>query len=252
MTRALKQRAELDSFFTGFGITKLSPQAEQKLTELLEKTKNQPAEPVQNILNRQADSEAAKNLEEIAEQVAECCCCSLGKTRTNPVPGQGNPNARVVFVGEAPGADEDAAGIPFVGRAGQLLDKIIAAMGLSRNDVFICNILKCRPPGNRNPKTEEVHACIGYLIKQLKAINPEIIVALGAYPAQNLLGTTEAIGRLRGRFHDYQPAPDMAPIKLMPTYHPAYLLRNYTRDARAKVWQDIQKVMGQLNLPAAK
>lgn len=252
MTRALKQRAELDSFFTGFGIKKLSPQAEEKLTELIEKTRSRPAESVQNILNPEADSAAAKILEDIAEQVARCCCCSLGKTRTNSVPGQGNPNARVVFVGEAPGADEDAAGIPFVGRAGQLLDKIIAAMGLSRNDVFICNILKCRPPGNRNPKTEEVHACIPYLIKQLEAINPEIIVALGAYAAQNLLESTDSIGRLRGRFHEYRPAPDMEPIKLMPTYHPSYLLRNYTRDARAKVWQDIQKVMAELNLPMSK
>jgi uracil-DNA glycosylase len=174
-------------------------------------------------------------LEDVRKELGDCQRCPLGQKRTNLVFGEGNPDAALVFVGEAPGADEDIQGRPFVGRAGQLLTKIITAMGLSRKDVYICNILKCRPPGNRNPKPEEIHACEPFLIKQLQAVKPEVICALGTFSAQTLLKTDIAITLLRGRFHAYQG------IKLMPTYHPAYLLRN--QGAKKQVWEDMQMVM---------
>ena len=138
---------------------------------------------------------------------------------------------------------------PFVGRAGKLLTNIIEAMGLQREDVFIANILKCRPPDNRDPQASEVMACENYLFEQLDCIEPEIIVALGAHAAKTLLGTTEAIGKLRGRIHSYEPHPLASPIKLVATYHPAYLLRNYSQDTRRRVWQDMQIVLRELDLP---
>jgi len=153
------------------------------------------------------------------------------------------------FVGEAPGADEDAQGRPFVGRAGQLLDKIIAACGLKRQDVWIGNILKSRPPDNRDPRPEEIIACLPYLQRQIELINPEIIVALGAHAAKTLLDTPKPIGQLRGIFHEYVPGIGRKPIKLMPTFHPAYLLRNYSEDNRRKVWEDMKKVLAELGLP---
>ena len=149
--------------------------------------------------------------------------------------GEGNPEADLVFVGEAPGADEDAQGRPFVGRAGQLLTKIIVAMGLKREEVYICNILKCRPPGNRNPQPEEIAACEPFLIRQLEAIRPRVICALGTFAAHTLLKSEAPISVLRGRFHSYQGIP------LMPTYHPAYLLRN--PGAKKQVWEDVQMIM---------
>ncbi len=225
----IKQHIEMDRFFTG-NFTLRSPADFDFKVE--------------------RESMDAKNeLEKIVEEVKQCCKCGLGNSRINPVPGEGNPNADIVFVGEAPGAEEDKQGIPFVGRAGKKLDDIIKAMGLTRDDVFICNILKCRPPGNRDPKIEEVEKCFPYLKRQLKAIQPKVIIALGAHAARNLLNTTAPIGRLRGRFHDYYVNDESEPIKLMPTYHPSYLIRNYTRDARAKVWEDIKKVMQLVDLP---
>jgi DNA polymerase len=191
----------------------------------------------------------AAELEKIAEEVRRCCKCGLGSTRTNAVPGEGNSNARIMFVGEGPGADEDAQGRPFVGRAGQLLDKIIIACGLERGDVFIANILKCRPPGNRDPRADEIISCLPYLQRQIEVISPEIIVALGAHAAKTLLNTTKSIGRLRGQFLDYYTGIDKPPVKLMATYHPAYLLRNYSQDNRRKVWEDMQKVLTELGLP---
>jgi uracil-DNA glycosylase family 4 len=154
--------------------------------------------------------------------------------------GEGNSSARLVFVGEAPGADEDAQGRPFVGRAGQLLTRIIEAMKLERKDVYICNILKCRPPGNRNPKPEEIAACEPFLIRQLAAIRPKVICALGTFAAHTLLKSEAPITVLRGRFHQYQG------IDLMPTYHPAYLLRNPA--AKKQVWEDAQMIMKKLEL----
>ncbi len=176
-------------------------------------------------------------MEDIKNAVEECQKCSLYKTRTNIVFGSGNENARLVFVGEAPGYDEDQQGKPFVGRAGQKLTQIINAMGLSREEVYITNVLKCRPPNNRNPLPHEIEACEPYLIAQLKIIKPKIICALGTFSAQTLLKTDQQISKLRGRFHTYQG------IKLMPTYHPAFLLRNpkYKKD----VWEDVQKVMAE-------
>ena len=175
-----------------------------------------------------------ESMEEIRAAVESCQACPLHETRTNTVPGAGNENARLVFVGEAPGADEDRQGVPFVGRAGQKLTQIIEAIGLSRSEVYIANVLKCRPPGNRNPLPEEVQACEPYLIAQLRLIKPRVICALGAFAAQTLLRTDQRISRLRGRFHTYQG------IKLMPTYHPAFLLRNPR--SKRDVWEDVQKV----------
>jgi len=182
-------------------------------------------------------------------QVRACTRCGLSESRTHSVFGQGNPAARLVFVGEAPGFEEDRQGVAFVGRAGQLLTRIIEAMGLKREDVFICNVLKCRPPGNRDPAPEEIASCQPYLREQLEIIDPEVIVALGAPAARTLLDTTQPIGRLRGRFHDYRisGAPlDPRAVPLMPTYHPAYLLRSPQQ--KAKTWADLQLVMARLGL----
>ena len=168
--------------------------------------------------------------------MANCRLCQLAKTRHNLVFGDGNSHAQIVFVGEAPGADEDEQGLPFVGRAGQLLtDIIVKGMKLDRKDVYICNILKCRPPGNRNPLPDEISQCEPFLKKQLQIISPKIICALGTFAAQTLLKTDIPISALRGRFHSYEG------IKLMPTYHPAYLLRNPS--AKKPVWEDVQMIM---------
>jgi uracil-DNA glycosylase len=191
-------------------------------------------------------------LAEIAQAVGQCKQCELYRTRLNVVPGDGNANARIMFVGEAPGQKEDEQGIPFVGRAGQLLTNIINAMGLDRKDVFIGNILKCRPPNNRDPKPDEKDACIGFLKQQLEIIDPDIIVALGAHAAHTLLETNSPIGQLRGRVLEYCPHPMARPIKLIATYHPAYLLRNYTPDARKRVWEDMKKVLKELGLPVPR
>ncbi len=181
----------------------------------------------------EAEDKAAR-LGALRKQMVECQHCQLGSSRKNLVFGTGNPNARLVFVGEAPGRDEDLQGKPFVGKAGQLLTRIINAIGLDREDVYIANILKCRPPENRNPLPEEIATCEPFLIKQLEVIKPKLIVALGTFAAQTLLKNTDAISRLRGRFHLYQG------IKLMPTYHPAYLLRNLQK--KREVWEDMQMV----------
>ena len=191
-----------------------------------------------------ADRQAA--LDAIRKKVAACTRCEeLAQTRTQTVFGAGSPQARLVFLGEAPGADEDRQGIPFVGRAGKLLtDMIEKGMKISRDDVYIMNILRCRPPGNRNPQPVEAAACREYLDGQLDVIRPEIICCLGAVAAQNLLDTTEAIGRMRGRILDYQG------IKVICTYHPAYLLRNPS--AKANTWEDIKLVMAELGMKVPK
>lgn len=182
-------------------------------------------------------------------QVKDCTRCSLCETRTQTVFGQGHPAARLVFVGEAPGYEEDKQGLAFVGRAGQLLTRMITAMGLTRDDVFICNVLKCRPPGNRDPLADEILACSSYLRQQLAIIGPEVLVALGAPAAKTLLNTAQSIGKLRGRFHEYHLsgiAGEGPCIPLMPTYHPAYLLRNPAE--KRKAWDDLQMVMVRLGL----
>ncbi len=183
-------------------------------------------------------------------QVKTCRKCHLHETRTKTVFGQGNSNARLVFVGEAPGYDEDQSGLAFVGRAGQLLTKMIDAMGLTRDDVYICNVLKCRPPNNRTPAADEIASCSPYLYEQLRTINPQIVCALGAPAAQTLLNTKESIGRLRGRFHEFYPSgsPMEGPsIPLMATYHPAYLLRS--PHEKRKAWEDLQLIMQKMDLP---
>ena len=191
-----------------------------------------------------ADRQAA--LDVIRQRVAACTRCEeLAKTRTQTVFGVGNPEARLVFLGEAPGADEDRQGIPFVGRAGKLLtDMIEKGMKIGRDDVYIMNILRCRPPGNRNPLPIEAAACREYLDGQLEVIRPEIICCLGAVAAQNLLDTTESIGRMRGRILAYQG------IKVICTYHPAYLLRNPS--AKANTWEDLKLVMAELGMEVPK
>ncbi len=173
-------------------------------------------------------------LEQVAHEIAACRACVLGKSRSKPVPGEGHAAPRLVFVGEGPGADEDASGLPFVGKAGQLLTRMIEAMGLAREEVFIMNTVKCRPPGNRTPEPEEMSACRVYLERQLQILTPEIIVALGRPAAQSLLSTTTPISRLRGHMQD------RGGILVMPTFHPAYLLRNPA--AKKDAWEDLKQV----------
>jgi uracil-DNA glycosylase family 4 len=176
----------------------------------------------------------AEDLETVRADLGDCQRCKLFRTRTHIVYGSGNPKADLMFVGEAPGADEDEQGLPFVGRAGQLLTKIIQAIEMRREDVYICNILKCRPPQNRNPESDEIAACQPFLFRQIASVRPRVICALGTFGAQTLLRTKEPIGRLRGRFIDFHGA------KLMATFHPAYLLRN--PNEKRKVWEDVQKI----------
>jgi DNA polymerase len=184
------------------------------------------------------------SLEILKKELDGCTRCDLSEGRKSVVFGTGDPGARIVFVGEAPGRDEDLQGEPFVGKAGQLLTRIINAMGLERNQVYICNVIKCRPPGNRDPKPDEIAMCLPFLTRQLEIIRPQVICALGSFAARTLLNTDIGISRLRGRFHDYQGTP------LMPTFHPSYLLRN--PQAKREVWEDIQKVMEFLGLPQKK
>jgi DNA polymerase len=175
---------------------------------------------------------ALASLDAIANVVATCTRCPLYSTATNPVPGEGNPDADLMLVGEAPGATEDETGRPFVGAAGQLLTKILGAIQLQREDVFICNVLKHRPPGNRNPRPEEVTACSPYLVRQIELIRPKVIIALGTFAAQTLLDTKLSIGKLRGQIHRYFGVP------LIVTYHPAALLRNPSW--KRPTWDDVK------------
>ena len=173
-------------------------------------------------------------LERVRLELGDCTRCKLHNTRKNIVFGDGNADASLVFVGEAPGADEDRQGLPFVGKAGKLLTKIIEAINMKRKDVYICNILKCRPPGNRNPEDDEIRSCVPFLKKQLEAINPEVICTLGSFSAQTLLRTKTPISSLRGTINHYNE------ICLIPTYHPAFLLRNPAK--KKDVWEDVKLV----------
>jgi uracil-DNA glycosylase len=176
----------------------------------------------------------------IRDDLGECTRCKLHSTRNKIVFADGNPKADLVFVGEGPGRDEDAQGLPFVGRAGKLLTQMIEAMGLQRKDVYICNVVKCRPPENRLPEPDEIKTCSPFLLRQLDAVNPKVIVALGACSAQTLLQTTRGISHFRGQWQEFRGR------KFMATYHPAYLLRN--PPAKADVWKDLQMVMAELGL----
>lgn len=183
--------------------------------------------------------ERFERLAALREEVRGCTRCALAAGRTNTVFSRGTGSSGLCFVGEGPGADEDAQGEPFVGAAGQLLDRMIAAMGFHRDEVYVCNIVKCRPPQNRKPEPKEVAECIPYLHEQLELLEPEVIVALGATAVQGLLGTTEGIMRLRGTWKLYR-----GKIAVMPTFHPAYLLRQPT--AKRDVWADLQAVLRQM------
>jgi DNA polymerase len=184
------------------------------------------------------------SLERIREDIGDCTRCRLHKGRTKIVFGTGNPRAELVFVGEGPGHDEDIQGDPFVGRAGKLLTQMIEAMSLRRADVYICNVVKCRPPENRLPEKDEIATCSPFLLRQLAAIQPKVICCLGACAAQTMLGTNQGISRFRGEWFDFRDS------KLIATYHPAYLLRN--PNAKGEVWKDLQKVMGVLGLQSRK
>jgi len=188
---------------------------------------------------RKPSSGNCDDLEEIRSDLGDCRRCKLCSERTRIVFGAGNPAAKLVFVGEGPGYDEDQKGEPFVGKAGQLLTKIIEAMSLTREKVYICNIIKCRPPGNRNPAPDEIKACFPFLERQIDAIRPDFICALGTFAAQTLLDAEEPISKMRGRLYDYRG------IKVMPTYHPAYLLRN--SEKKRDVWEDMKKLISLMN-----
>lgn len=187
-----------------------------------------------------ARQKTEENLETIRVDLGDCRRCHLSEKRKNLVFGAGNPKARLMFVGEAPGYEEDVQGFPFVGESGQLLTKMIEGMGLKREEVYIANIIKCRPTDNRNPSPEEIARCFPYLERQIMAVGPEVICTLGAVATQALLGTHEGITRLRGNFLEYRS------IKVMPTYHPAYLLRS--PDKKREAWEDLKKIMAVLGL----
>jgi uracil-DNA glycosylase len=186
----------------------------------------------------EAQNDNVMTLESIRHEIGDCQRCKLAAKRTNIVFGSGNPNAELVFVGEAPGYDEDQQGLPFVGRAGQLLTKIIESINLKREDVYICNVLKCRPPENRNPEPDEVATCNPFLKRQLATIRPKIVCCLGTFAAQTVLQTPASISKLRGRFID------MDGIRVIATFHPAYLLRS--PDKKREVWEDMKQIRAEL------
>jgi DNA polymerase len=198
-----------------------------------------PAQPIGEAMPERSPVKLP-TLQSVRAELGECTRCKLHKGRTKLVFGVGSPQARLVFVGEAPGEDEDLQGEPFVGKAGQLLTRMIEAMGLRREDVYICNTVKCRPPNNRNPEPDELESCEAFLKGQLGALRPEVIVTLGKFAAQALLRDQAPISRLRGAWREYQGIP------LMPTFHPAYLLRS--PGEKGKVWSDLQQVMKKLGL----
>ncbi len=190
-------------------------------------------------LVRDHSSRQAMTLEKIQDELGDCQRCQLAGSRNNIVFGSGNPNADLMFVGEAPGSDEDRQGLPFVGRAGQLLTKIIESIDLKREDVYICNVLKCRPPGNRNPESAEVETCSPFLRKQLVSIRPKLVCCLGTFAAQTMLATKTPISQLRGRFHNVDG------FRFIATFHPAYLLRSPAK--KREVWEDMKQIRDELS-----
>src|SRR5579884_3931505 len=190
--------------------------------------------------SRTAPADSTMSLKDLRDDIGDCKLCRLAKGRTNLVFGTGSPNAEIMFIGEAPGADEDIQGLPFVGRAGQLLTNMINAMGLKREDVYIANIIKCRPPGNRTPERDECETCSPFLMRQVAVIRPKVIVALGAVAAKTLLAINAPMSDLRGRWFDFRAR------KLAVTYHPAFLLRDPRQKKEA--WKDLQMVMKELGL----
>jgi uracil-DNA glycosylase family 4 len=183
--------------------------------------------------------EIQARLDEVRQELGDCTRCRLHSGRNHIVFGEGNPKAQLLFAGEGPGRDEDRTGQPFVGRAGQLLDKILAAMGLKREDTYICNVIKCRPPENRTPQEDEMRTCGIFLVRQIEIIRPRFIVCLGSTAAKYLMNTNQAMGKIRGRFFEHSSG-----ARILPTYHPAYLLRN--PNAKKPVWEDMQKIMAEM------
>jgi len=228
-----RQVAEHLRFFQELGVTGISRDARWR-----ERQRDVPAVPAENVSVAVADAQPLRifTLQEIREDIGECTRCKLHTLgRSQIVFGVGNPRAELMFVGEAPGADEDVQGVPFVGRAGQLLTKMIEAMGFAREDVYIANVIKCRPPENRNPDPDEVLSCEPFLFRQIESIRPKVIVALGAFAAKALLKSEQPISRLRGQVHDYHGA------KLIPTFHPSYLLRSPGQKKFA--WDDLKRAL---------
>jgi len=219
ISKAMLQLVDVDSYFTGF------------------------------VLRAAKSGRAGmESIVVIAEQICRCQRCALARSRTTPVPGEGDPHAEVMLVGEAPGMEEDLQGRPFVGKAGQLLDRILQACGLARAGLFITNVLKCRPPNNRQPRPDEIVACLPYLHGQIRLIRPRLIIALGAHAARALLDTNKPITALRGVVHACRIPGYPATIDVVATYHPAHLLRNYTYENRKAVWQDMKLALRQLGL----
>ena len=204
----------------------------------LESLLQEPAVADPGAVDKSARATGLETLDDIRADLGDCQRCCLGASRTELVYGVGNPQASLVLVGEAPGREEDQQGTPFVGEAGRLLDRILLAMGLRREDVYICNVLKCRPPQNRDPQPEEVATCEAFLVRQIAAIKPQVIIGLGRFAVHTLLKSKIPISRIRGEWQSYQGIP------LMPTYHPAYLLRN--PEGKKDVWEDMKEVMRRL------
>jgi uracil-DNA glycosylase family 4 len=233
--RALAARVQ---YYRDLGITEFYRRAPLDLPAATGRPEEPLSAPLPVLDASPVDKVAA--LSEIREDLGDCKRCPLHRGRKNLVFGVGNPNAELMFVGEGPGADEDEQGEPFVGRAGQLLNNMIAAMGLRREDVYIANVVKCRPPNNRTPEREECDTCSPFLLRQIEVIRPKVIVALGAVAAKNLLSVNDSMSNLRGRFYDFRG------IKLAVTYHPAFLLRDPRQKKEA--WKDLQMVMQYLGL----
>jgi len=236
LLRAAHQRLEMER---SFGLTHVQRPQKTKAVERRPAAPPAPAPPQKEAPAPTPASPEALSKEEALAQLRkeceQCMRCQLARTRTNLVFGVGSPDAGLMFVGEAPGEDEDRQGEPFVGKAGQLLTKMIEAIDMKRSEVYICNILKCRPPGNRPPLPNEIAACLPYLKRQIHIIKPKIVCALGATASKTLLSTDKPIGQLRGRWFDYGEG-----VKLLPTFHPSYLLRSPWE--KAKAWQDLKKI----------
>ncbi len=236
---ALKNARELVEYAKSLGMTEI-PQDKNKVLKAEPKISDH-----KNARkNKMTVKEKSKALDMLRKRIGDCKGCGLCDGRTNLVFGDGNPNADLMFIGEGPGRAEDEQGVPFVGRSGKLLTDIIAAMGFARDQVYIANIVKCRPPKNRNPLPDEVKTCIPFLIEQAETIAPKVIVCLGSVATQNLLGTEEKISNMRGKFTEWSNIP------VMPTYHPAFLLRN--SNMKKPVWEDMKLVMKKMGIKPPK
>jgi DNA polymerase len=251
--RVLRQAVETERLFGVDAVPRRAPAApEQERSAMAREPDEPPPETSMFAANEEAAADLPQQTEEkqrlldalAAEEVSGCTACALCEGRTQTVFGEGSPDAPILFIGEGPGGSEDEQGRPFVGRAGELLTKMIAAMGYDRGDLYIANIVKCRPPNNRTPEAREVEACAPYLRRQIELIRPKVLVSLGGPATKHLLGTRQGITAVRGTWHTYRAlAERIGALPVMPTFHPAFLLRSYTRENRQKVWDDLQKVL---------